>query len=77
MPSKRKTLTLVFSVIASFAGVARGQGPDPAILDSLIANAVADQHLIGVSVGVMLDGQIILAKGYGARSVEEVLPYWP
>jgi D-alanyl-D-alanine carboxypeptidase len=77
MPSMRKTLTLLFAVIASFAGVASGQSPDPATLDSLIANAVADHHLIGVSVGVMLDGQVILAKGYGARSVESGEPVTP
>jgi len=76
MPSKRKTLALLLAVIASPTGVS-GQGPDPAMLDSLIVNAVADHHLIGVSVGVMVDGQVILAKGYGARSVDCGEPVTP
>jgi D-alanyl-D-alanine carboxypeptidase len=43
--------------------------PDPAKLDSIIRHAVAEKHLIGVSVGVMHQGKVILAKGYGTRTL--------
>jgi len=43
--------------------------PDPAKLDSIIRHAVADKHLIGVSIGVMHQGRVILAKGYGTRTL--------
>lgn len=39
-------------------------------LDSIIAHVVADKHLVGLSVGVMQDGKVILAKGYGFRSLD-------
>ena len=38
-------------------------------LDSIIRRAVADKHLVGLSVGVMQHGKVILAKGYGARTL--------
>ncbi len=50
---------------------------DVGTIDSTIARIVADKHLVGVSVGVMQDGKVVLAKGYGLRSlapVESVTP---
>ncbi|MGH7617719.1 MAG: serine hydrolase domain-containing protein [Gemmatimonadaceae bacterium] len=44
-------------------------GPNPATLDSIVRHAVADKHLIGVSVGVMHNGKVVLAKGYGTRAL--------
>ena len=38
-----------------------------AAIDSLIKKVVADKHLVGVSVGVMQNGKVILANGYGFR----------
>ncbi|MEP6691044.1 MAG: serine hydrolase domain-containing protein [Gemmatimonadaceae bacterium] len=38
-------------------------------LDSIIRKAVADKQLVGLSVGVMQNGTIVLAKGYGLRTL--------
>ena len=38
-----------------------------AAIDSLLKKVVADKHLVGVSVGVMQNGKVILANGYGFR----------
>ena len=38
-----------------------------AAIDSLIKKVVVDKHLVGVSVGVMQNGKVILANGYGFR----------
>ena len=46
-------------------------------LDSIIQAVVADQGLVGLTVGVMQDGQVILAKGYGFRSLEAREPVTP
>ncbi|MEP6574190.1 MAG: serine hydrolase domain-containing protein [Gemmatimonadota bacterium] len=39
-------------------------------LDSIIRREVVDKHLVGLSVGVMQDGKVIFARGYGLRSIE-------
>src|SRR5262245_48928471 len=39
-------------------------------LDSIIRSKVRELKVIGLSVGVMQDGKIVLARGYGVRSLE-------
>lgn len=46
-------------------------------VDSLIQHVVATKRLVGLSVGVMQYGQVVLAKGYGFRSLEPQLPVTP
>jgi D-alanyl-D-alanine carboxypeptidase len=36
-------------------------------LDSIVRHAVVEKGIVGLSVGVMRDGRVILAKGYGVR----------
>lgn len=48
---------------------ARAQSASAAQLDSIIRKAVADKHIVGLSVGVMQNGKVILAKGYGVRDL--------
>lgn len=46
-------------------------------IDSLIQRVVASKRLVGLSVGVMQNGKVVLAKGYGYRSLEPKLPVTP
>jgi len=46
----------------------------PADLDAFIARTVADQHAIGVTVGVMQDGKVIFNKGYGLANTARNTP---
>ena len=46
-------------------------------IDSLIQRVVASKRLVGLSVGVMQDGKVVLAKGYGFRSLDPKLPVTP
>jgi D-alanyl-D-alanine carboxypeptidase len=46
-------------------------------VDSLIRRVVAEKRLVGLSVGVMQNGKVVLAKGYGFRSLEPKLPVTP
>lgn len=43
-------------------------------LDAFIRATVEAQHAIGVNVGVMQDGQVIFAKGYGLARVSDTTP---
>ncbi len=43
-------------------------------LDAFIAATVAAQRAIGVTVGVMREGQVIFAKGYGVARLDNQMP---
>ena len=43
---------------------------NPAELDSIIRKVVTDKKLIGLTVGVMQNGNVVLAKGYGTRTLK-------
>ncbi|MGI8496837.1 MAG: serine hydrolase domain-containing protein [Gemmatimonadaceae bacterium] len=49
--------------------VDRSPPANAAELDSIIRRTVAEKQLIGLSAGVMQDGKIVLAKGYGVRAL--------
>ena len=38
---------------------------------------MAEWKVTGLSVGIIRDGQVVLAKGYGYRDVEQKLPVTP
>ena len=47
---------------------------DLAAIDAYIAAHVKEKGLVGLSVAIMHDGQIVFSKGYGQRSLEKSLP---
>jgi D-alanyl-D-alanine carboxypeptidase len=46
-------------------------------LDAFIAQTVAEQRAVGVNVGVMRNGEVIFAKGYGLASTNTRAPVTP
>jgi D-alanyl-D-alanine carboxypeptidase len=46
-------------------------------LDAFIAATVAAQHAVGVTVGVMQNGEVIFARGYGLAHVAATTPVTP
>jgi D-alanyl-D-alanine carboxypeptidase len=69
-------VSLLACCLSLGAVVASAQGPDAlarpvnvAQLDSLIRATVRERGLVGLSVGVAQDGRIVLARGYGVRSI--------
>jgi D-alanyl-D-alanine carboxypeptidase len=50
---------------------------DPAALDRYLAREVQARGLVGLSVAVMRDGKVVLARGYGKRSLETGRPVEP
>lgn len=65
----RTLIAVSAALLAVAAPVAPAQSVTAAQLDSLIRRTVAEKHLVGLSVGVMQDGKVILAKGYGVKTL--------
>ena len=66
--------------------LAPGQSPEPvgppgrfevSAVDAFVADAVQRKGLAGLSLAVVKDGRIVLAKGYGRRSIETGKPVEP
>ncbi len=69
-------------LLVSSPSVAQPQAPAAgapvaAAIERLIARTVAEKGLIGLSAGVMDEGEVILARGYGARSLAPERPVTP
>jgi len=71
----------VASLVIMFALLGRAHADPGALdiseIDRLIERNVKERHLVGLSVGVMHQGRIVLAKGYGVRSLETREPVTP
>jgi len=48
-----------------------------AAIDAVIASQMQEQELVGVSLGVIYDGQIAYLKGYGLADIERKTPVTP
>jgi CubicO group peptidase (beta-lactamase class C family) len=74
------TRALLLAVVVLFSPVTLpGQqetatGPDLKALDAWITSAMTEWKIPGVAVGIIQDGKVVVAKGYGYRNVEEKLP---
>ena len=84
-PKRCSSCDRSFCTIAAFAQLSTahsGSAPTqptlqslaPADLDAFITRTVADQHAIGVTVGVMQDGKVIFSKGYGLANTSHKTP---
>ncbi|HTE45279.1 MAG TPA: serine hydrolase domain-containing protein [Gemmatimonadaceae bacterium] len=63
------SIATVATVLAVTSSVASAQAVVPAQLDSIIRHTVVDKQLVGLSVGIMQNGKVVLAKGYGLRTL--------
>src|ERR1051326_9005922 len=75
------TVCLLSSLL--FAGTSRLQAQDAAIesrlkgIDSWMEKLLKDWNAPGVGVGIIANGKLIFAKGYGYRDYEKKLPFTP
>lgn len=69
MPNCQRAVFLAVLALTLASRPASAQALDAQALDSLIAKTVIEHHLVGVSVGVVVNGQVVLSKGYGVRSL--------
>jgi CubicO group peptidase (beta-lactamase class C family) len=59
------------------AGAQQTTRIDPVQIDSIIRQQIADKHIIGVSVGIMQNGQVVFARGYGVANLQSSAPVTP
>ena len=71
-------LALIAVLGSALPAAAQKQTPiDVAQVDSIIRKQMADKHIIGVSVGIMQNGQVVFARGYGVADVASGTPVTP
>src|SRR2546427_1423946 len=71
-------LIFVFAVLAAgFDSPIRGQDAIATKVDDYVKAEMQRQHIPGLSLAVVRDGQIVLAKGYGLANVELQVPAKP
>ena len=75
------TSFLATFLLAAGALTAAAQQParpiDPEQIDSIIRRNIADKHIIGVSVGIMQNGKVAFARGYGVANIQSGTPVAP
>lgn len=80
MRLRHRQLLLVFALVLALPipghqGVSGQDARDPfAGFDGFMARVMEDWQVPGVAVGVVHDGEIVLARGFGYRDVENRLP---
>ncbi|MGW8315890.1 MAG: serine hydrolase [Bacteroidales bacterium] len=72
LKASRKMLFLIAGILFMSMQSPGQLGPDQ--VDALVEHAMEKFHVAGVSVGIVKDGEVILAKGYGVRSVDTRVP---
>ena len=75
----KRTGSIFFLALLGYKGVG---GPAPTIfeastVDRYVAEQVKEHNLVGMSLAVVRDGQVVLAKGYGSSSREKSEPVTP
>jgi len=71
------TFVLLAVLLPLPAGAQKSNRIDPNQIDSIIRQQIADKHIIGVSVGIMQNGQTVFARGYGVANLQSETPVTP
>lgn len=72
----RRLLSLLVLTIACGASIA-AQDRGPATVDEYVKAEMAQQRIPGLSLAVVKDGRVVLARGYGFATVEHQVPVKP
>jgi len=62
-------LLALLTLAAPSARAAAGAGPSPTEVDQLVARAMREFQVPGMAVGIVKDGKLVFAKGYGVREL--------
>ncbi|WP_435011387.1 serine hydrolase domain-containing protein [Tundrisphaera lichenicola] len=83
---RTRLLALTILAILAVAPEARSEVPKPPeppktfdleAIDAYVAGVVREKEITGLSLAIARDGKIVLAKGYGRRSIEDRAPVEP
>ncbi len=69
----KTVLRTIFAVLVCFGVSAFGQS-QTAKVDAFVREKMAANHIPGLSLAVVRDGKIVLAKGYGTANLELSAP---
>ncbi len=72
--SRRTVLFLAALVILTCPAVAQISAAQQQAIDTLVHSYIADHHVPGLSLAVVVDGRVALAQGYGLADVENNVP---
>lgn len=65
---------LLISLLLVLSGISQAQVLDSAAIDKLVERSMKAFGVPGIAVGVIKDGKVIHAKGYGVRSLKTMQP---
>jgi CubicO group peptidase (beta-lactamase class C family) len=68
---------LSLTAVAALGSAQQAPRIDVNQIDSIIRKQIAEKHIIGVSVGMMQNGQIVFARGYGVANLQSATPVTP
>src|SRR5215472_12722753 len=74
MRTLRIQLLSTMALILVCASCGFAQSAPPADLDAYVARVLKTFDVPGLSVGIVKDGKVVLAKGYGIRKMGEATP---
>lgn len=73
MTKSIETLIILLTICLSSRGqqtfVASNQTTEIEKIDSIVSDYLTENKMVGVSIGIVKDGKIYLAKGYGTREI--------
>ena len=72
-----RTRFVLWAVVMAAPARVGSQQLDVAAVDRYVGTVMSEWKVPGLSIGIIRDGQVILAKGYGFRDVEQRLPVTP
>ena len=69
----------LLAAVAVWMPPALGVADDPAAseIDAVVTGEMASQHIPGLSIGIVRDGRLLRAEGYGLANVELEAPVTP
>ncbi len=70
----KKIAPVLLVLVAALAFAKDGPIPELRDLDHLITESAAQWHVPGMAVGIVRDGKVVFAQGYGYRNLEQKLP---
>src|SRR5260370_41553017 len=74
MSSARKWCSLALLFALLWPGTAFAQNAPPADLDAYVARVLKTFDVPGLSVAIVKDGKVVVAKGYGVRTLVDAAP---
>lgn len=67
-------LSLIAYKTSAQVGAEKAFQPQSRAIDSLIYKQMYMQHITGLSLGIVLHGKLVMAKGYGLSNIEHTIP---